>query len=74
MDDIVRQATELGAAFIAPLATTRSEVHLDADRAAKKLEKWRTAATEAAKQCGNPFLPELSPLAGLADFLARAGD
>ncbi len=70
MDDIVRQATELGAALIAPLATTRSEVHLDADRAAKKLEKWRTAATEAAKQCGNPFLPELAPLGGLADFLA----
>lgn len=69
MDEIVRQATELGAALIAPLATTRSEVHLDADRAAKKLEKWRTAATEAAKQCGNPFLPELAPLAALRDFL-----
>lgn len=70
MDDIVRQATELGAALIAPIATTRSEVHLEADRAAKKLEKWRTAATEAAKQCGNPFLPELAPIASLEDFLA----
>jgi 16S rRNA (uracil1498-N3)-methyltransferase len=70
MDDIVRQATELGAALIAPLITTRSEVHLDAERAAKKLEKWRTAAVEAAKQCGNPFLPELAPLTALEDFLA----
>jgi 16S rRNA (uracil1498-N3)-methyltransferase len=70
MDDIVRQATELGAACIAPLATTRSEVHLDAERADKKLEKWRTAAVEAAKQCGNPFLPEIAPIAPLAAFLA----
>ena len=72
MDDIVRQATELGAALVAPLATSRSEVHLDADRADKKLEKWRTAAVEAAKQCGNPFLPEINPIQGLADFLASS--
>ena len=70
MDDIVRQATEIGAVLIAPLATTRSEVHLDADRADKKLEKWRIAAVEAAKQCGNPFLPEISPPGPLAAFLA----
>lgn len=70
MDDIVRQATELGAALIAPLATARTEVHLDADRADKKLEKWRVAAVEAAKQCGNPFLPEITPPSPLAAFLA----
>lgn len=70
MDDIVRQATELGATLIAPLATARSEVHLDADRAEKKHEKWRVTAVEAAKQCGNPFLPEIAPLGPLAAFLA----
>lgn len=70
MDDIVRQATELGAALIAPLATARTEVHLDADRAGKKLEKWRTAAVEAAKQCGNPWVPEITPPAPLGAFLA----
>lgn len=70
MDDIVRQATELGAAVIAPLATARSELHLDAERAEKKTEKWRVAAIEAAKQCGNPFLPEIAPVRGTAAFLA----
>ena len=69
MDDIVRQATELGATLVAPLATARSEVHLDADRADKKLEKWRTTAIEAAKQCGNPFLPRIDPVQNLAAFL-----
>jgi 16S rRNA (uracil1498-N3)-methyltransferase len=70
MDDIVRQATELGAACVAPLATARAEVHLDPDRADKKLEKWRIAAVEAAKQCGNPWVPQIFPPGPLADFLA----
>jgi 16S rRNA (uracil1498-N3)-methyltransferase len=72
MDDIVRQATELGAAVVAPLATARSELHLDPDRAEKKIEKWRIAAIEAAKQCGNPFLPRIDPVQSLAAFLASA--
>jgi 16S rRNA (uracil1498-N3)-methyltransferase len=72
MDDIVRQATEIGAASIIPLLSERTQVHLDGDRAEKKVEKWRTAAIEAAKQCGNPWLPEIAPLTSFADFLAAA--
>ncbi|AOS43084.1 Ribosomal RNA small subunit methyltransferase E [Lacunisphaera limnophila] len=70
MDDIVRQATEVGAARLIPLLSERTQVHLDADRADKKIEKWRTTAIEAAKQCGNPWLPAISPLQSLATFLA----
>jgi 16S rRNA (uracil1498-N3)-methyltransferase len=70
MDDIVRQATEIGTAHIVPLLSERTQVHLDGDRADKKVEKWRTAAIEAAKQCGNPWLPEISPIQSLAAFLA----
>src|SRR3954466_7931616 len=62
MDDIVRQATEIGAARIIPVLSERTQVHLDGDRADKKIDKWRTAAIEAAKQCGNPWLPEITPL------------
>jgi 16S rRNA (uracil1498-N3)-methyltransferase len=72
MDAIVRKATELGAARIVPLASERSQVHLAEDRSEKKLEKWRTAAIEAAKQCGNPWLPALSPVQTAAAFLASA--
>lgn len=71
MEEIVRQATELGAASIVPLATSRSEVRLEADRADKKIEKWRTTAIEAAKQCGNPFLPDIAPVLAVDAFLAR---
>ena len=74
MDDIVRQATEIGAARIVPLLSERTQVHLDGDRAEKKIEKWRTAAIEAAKQCGNPWLPEIAPLQAYAAFVAAARD
>jgi 16S rRNA (uracil1498-N3)-methyltransferase len=72
MDDIVRQATEIGAARIVPLLSERTQVHLDGDRADKKVEKWRTAAIEAAKQCGNPWLPDITPLQHFPAFLASA--
>ena len=74
MDDIVRQATEVGAARIIPLLSERTQVHLDGDRADKKVEKWRTAAIEAAKQCGNPWLPEITSLQNFSAFLASAKD
>lgn len=69
MEDIVRQATELGVAVVAPLETTRVETRVDADRAERKRDKWRAVAIEAAKQCGNPWLPEIRPTSGLAGFL-----
>ncbi len=59
MDAIIRKATELGAARIAPLDSERTQVHLDGERSDKKIEKWQTAALEAAKQCGNAFIPEI---------------
>jgi 16S rRNA (uracil1498-N3)-methyltransferase len=69
MDDIIRQATEVGAARIIPVLSERTQVHLDGDRADKKIEKWRTGAIEAAKQCGNPWLPEIAPLTKFDEFL-----
>ncbi len=72
MDDIVRQATELGAARIVPLVSERTQMQLEGGRSEKKLAKWRTAAVEAAKQCGNPWLPEIAPLQGFQAFLDSA--
>lgn len=74
MDDIIRQATEIGAARIVPLLSERTQVHLDGDRAEKKVAKWRITAIEAAKQCGNPWLPEIAPLQELGPFLPTTKD
>ena len=62
MDAIVRKATEIGVAGIVPLVSERTEVQLESDREENKLEKWRAAAVEAAKQCGNAYLPEIQPV------------
>lgn len=72
MDAIVRKATEIGAARIAPLESERTQVHLDGDRSDRKIEKWQTAALEAAKQCGNPFVPEVLPVQNAAAFMEAA--
>lgn len=69
MDAIVRKATELGAARIAPLESERTIVHIEGERSDQKAGKWRLAAIEAAKQCGNPFVPEILPLQKAAAFM-----
>lgn len=69
MDAIVRKATEIGAARIVPLESERTQVHFDGDRSDRKIEKWQTAALEAAKQCGNPFLPEIAPVQNAMAFI-----
>jgi 16S rRNA (uracil1498-N3)-methyltransferase len=69
LDGIIRKATEIGAARIVPIVSERTQVHLDGERQDKKIEKWRTAALEAAKQCGNPWLPEIAPLQSFESFL-----
>ncbi len=71
MDTIVEKATELGAARIVPLVTEHTVSRPDEAHAASKLEKWRTTAIEAVKQCGNPWLPHIEAPVTLADFLRR---
>ena len=72
MDAIVRKATEIGARRIVPLESERTQVHFDTERSDKKIEKWQTAALEAAKQCGTPSLPEIAPVQKAASFIAQA--
>lgn len=69
MDAIVRKATEIGAARIVPLESERTQVRLDEDRQDRKIEKWQGAVLEAAKQCGNAWLPEVLPVQNAATFI-----
>src|SRR5277367_2558028 len=72
MDSIVRKATEIGVSMIVPLESERTQVHLDGDRSDKKIGKWQTAALEAAKQCGNPWLPDIGPVTPASAFMESA--
>ena len=57
MDLIVQKATELGASAIAPLISKRTVVQYDSGEAKSKQAKWQAVAIEAAKQCGQNWLP-----------------
>lgn len=59
MDLIVQKAVEIGAAEIFPLLSARTVVQLDPESAAQKQSKWQTIAVEAAKQCGQNWLPHV---------------
>jgi 16S rRNA (uracil1498-N3)-methyltransferase len=72
MDAIVRKATEIGTARVVPLESERTQVHLAAERSDRKIEKWQTAALEAAKQCGNAYVPEITPVQNAAAFIESA--
>lgn len=60
MDLIVEKATELGAAAIVPLLSERTVVRGDVDELVAKREKWQRVAIEAAKQCGQNWLPTVA--------------
>jgi 16S rRNA (uracil1498-N3)-methyltransferase len=59
MDLIVQKAVEIGAAEIFPLLSARTVVQLDPESATQKQAKWQTIALEAAKQCGQNWLPQI---------------
>jgi 16S rRNA (uracil1498-N3)-methyltransferase len=59
MDLIIQKGTELGASTIVPLLSERTVVQCDAEEGTRKLEKWRSVAIEAAKQCGQNWLPTI---------------
>jgi 16S rRNA (uracil1498-N3)-methyltransferase len=73
MDLIVQKAVEIGAAEIAPLISERTIVDLDPKEAEQKQTKWRQIAIEAAKQCGQNWLPQVHAPRKLKEFFAQAG-
>ncbi len=70
MDLIVQKAVEIGAAEIAPLISERTIVELDAKEAGQKQAKWQQTAIEAAKQCGQNWLPQVQTPRKLKDFFS----
>ncbi|MDB4928419.1 MAG: hypothetical protein JWM10_903, partial [Myxococcaceae bacterium] len=61
MDLIVRQATELGVAAIAPVFTARSIPREQPERWAPRVQRWERIAEEASRQCGRAHVPAIEP-------------
>jgi 16S rRNA (uracil1498-N3)-methyltransferase len=66
-DQIVRDATELGVTRIVPLLTRRTVVK-PGERGGRKAERWRTIATEAARQSGRGDTPTINEIASTGDL------
>src|SRR6266496_1684177 len=73
MDLIVQKAVEIGAAEIAPIISDRTIVHLDSESASQKQNKWQQIAIEAAKQCGQNWLPRVHAPKKLTEFFSASG-
>ena len=71
MEWIVQKATELGAHRIVPILSARTVAQLETEDIPNKLEKWRTTAVEALKQCGSAWLPSVEPPLTPPTFLSR---
>jgi 16S rRNA (uracil1498-N3)-methyltransferase len=70
MELIVQKAVEIGAAEIAPIISDRTIVQLDSESASQKQTKWQQIAIEAAKQCGQNWLPRVHTPRKLAEFFS----
>jgi 16S rRNA (uracil1498-N3)-methyltransferase len=74
MDLIVQKAVEIGAAEIAPIISDRTIVQIDRESAAQKQSKWQQIAVEAAKQCGQNWVPHVHVPRKLSQLFSPAAD
>jgi 16S rRNA (uracil1498-N3)-methyltransferase len=71
MEFVVQKATEVGVAEVLPVTFERSVVHMDPEKRARRADRWRRIAEEAAKQSQRPDVPaihEPTDLAGLLEY------
>lgn len=73
MEWAIEKATELGVAAIAPVIARRTEKHL-AQAAAKRVERWRRIAHEAAQQSRRSDMPVIHDLQPLRGYVTAASD
>jgi 16S rRNA (uracil1498-N3)-methyltransferase len=69
-DFVLKKATELGVARVAPIVTMRVVLRpRDEHDALRRAERWRRLALEAAKQCGRARVPAVEVPANFAAFV-----
>jgi 16S rRNA (uracil1498-N3)-methyltransferase len=72
MDLIVQKAVEIGAAEIVPIISDRTIVQLDSESGLQRQAKLQQIAIEAAKQCGQNWLPRVHVPLRLAEFFSAS--
>jgi 16S rRNA (uracil1498-N3)-methyltransferase len=72
MDDVVRDATMLGASSIVPVLTSRVAIKSSAAGAAATVDRWNRIALASAKQCRRAVLPAVATPVPLTDWMRSA--
>lgn len=67
---ILQKGTELGVANFVLTQMERSVGRIKDERQEKRLQRWQKIVQEAARQCGQPWLPQLEVRASLAAAVA----
>jgi 16S rRNA (uracil1498-N3)-methyltransferase len=73
MEWAIEKCTELGVARVVPLIAGRTEFHL-AKAAAKRMERWRRIARQAAEQSRRISPPEISAPVKFDELVAMPSD
>lgn len=71
MDYTIQKAVELGVREIQPIATERSVVKLNQERAEKRVAHWQQIVISACEQCGRAYVPVVHPPLSLSQWLAQ---
>jgi 16S rRNA (uracil1498-N3)-methyltransferase len=72
MEWAIEKCTELGVARIIPAIARRTDAHL-ASAAAKRVERWRRLALQAAEQSRRPTPPEIAAPLKLSESVSLTG-
>jgi 16S rRNA (uracil1498-N3)-methyltransferase len=65
MELIIQKCTELGVKEITPISLKRCVVKIDSKDEPKKLQKWRSYAESAAKQCTRNVIPKINSICNI---------
>jgi len=73
MDDVVRDATMMGAAAIQPIITTRTEVTRGSLMRGRRRERWERIAISSVKQCGRATVPRVLDVIDFDELIDALG-
>ncbi len=72
LETVIQKGTEIGAIRFVPFVSARTVVQYDARKEAKRLERWRKIAKEAAEQAHRGRVPEVNEPLSWRGLLALA--
>jgi 16S rRNA (uracil1498-N3)-methyltransferase len=73
-ETVIQKGTEIGAALFIPFVSARTIVQYDAKKEAKRLERWRKIAKEAAEQAHRSKVPAVRETVSWKELLRLSQD